>query len=215
MTITVVAICTAAAVPFRGDEQSAIAKQPVSGKVAITSLGLAGDEQADLVHHGGPDMALHHYPRDHHEYWRGELGNHRLLAEPGAFGSNLSTLGLTEDQVLLGDRFRFGTALLEACQPRQPCWKIEHRFGEKAMVKRIMATGRCGWFYRVIKEGEAEAGDELVKVSEGLPEWSMARLFGGIWGTSTPVDTDLLHEISRLPLLAGKLRNKLIAKLDV
>ncbi len=213
--IVVDAICVANAVPFRGDEQSAIAKQPVTGKVEVTALGLAGDQQADLVHHGGPDMALHHYPRDHHDYWRGELGDHPLLDEPGAFGSNLSTAGLTEEQVLLGDRFRLGSALLEACQPRQPCWKIEHRFGEKAMVKRIMATGRCGWFYRVIEEGEAKAGDALEKVSEGLPEWSMARLFGGIWGTSTPVDTDLLREISELPLLADKLRYKLVAKLDV
>lgn len=213
--IVVDAICVANAVSFRGDEQSAIAKQPVTGTVAVTALGLAGDEQADLVHHGGPDMALHHYPRDHHDYWRGELGDHALLQEPGAFGSNLSTTGLTEAQVLLGDRFRLGTALLEACQPRQPCWKIEHRFGEKAMVKRIMATGHCGWFYRVIEEGHAEAGDALEKVSEGLLEWPMARLFGGIWGTSTPVDTDLLREISRLPLLAEKLRNKLIAKFDV
>lgn len=213
--IIVDAICTGTARPFRGDEQSAIAKQVVSGKVRITTLGLSGDEQADPVHHGGPDMALHHYPRDHHEYWRGELGDHPLLDEPGAFGTNLSTVGLTEEAVLLGDRFRLGSALLEACQPRQPCWKIEHRFGEKAMVKRIMATDRCGWFYRVIEEGEAEAGDQLAKVSEGMPGWSMQRLFGGIWGTSTPVDTDLLREISQLPLLAEKLRFKLVAKLTV
>ncbi|TIX50369.1 MOSC domain-containing protein [Alteraurantiacibacter aquimixticola] len=212
MIVAVNAICAAAAVPFRGEEKSAIAKQPLSGKVRITTLGLAGDEQADLVHHGGPDMAVHHYPRDHHDYWRSELGDHPLLAEPGAFGSNLFTIGITEEDVLLGDRFRLGSALLEACQPRQPCWKIEHRFGEKAMVKRILRTGRCGWFYRVIEEGEAEAGDRLEKVADGLAGWSMARIFNAIWGTTHKSDPELLKEIAELPLLAEKLRAKLVVR---
>lgn len=208
----VLALCAGSSVPFRGDEQSAIAKQPLSGKVTITRLGLAGDEQADPVHHGGPDMALHHYPLDHHAYWRGQLGDHPLLALPGAFGTNLSVLGLTEGDVFLGDRFRLGTALVEACQPRQPCWKIEHRFGEKKMVKRIMATGRCGWFYRVIEEGTCQAGDQLEKVGQGLADWSMARIFGAIWGTAAPADPALLHELARLDLLAEKLRGKLAQK---
>lgn len=209
MNHTVRVLCAASAVPFRGEEKSAIAKQPLSGTVRITALGLVGDEQADPVHHGGPDMALHHYPLDHHAYWRGELGDHPLLDVPGAFGTNLSVLGLSEADVLLGDRFRLGSALIEACQPRQPCWKIEHRFGEKRMVKRIMATTRSGWFYRVLEEGTAQAGDVLELVERGSPDWSMQRIFEGIWGTSTKPDPELLRQIAALPGLPAKLRGKL------
>lgn len=210
--IPVIAICAGNAVPFRGKEQSAIAKQPVAGRVAISVAGVASDIQADLHHHGGPDMAVHHYPLDHHAFWRAELGDKALLDEPGSFGSNLATLGLVETEVMLGDRFRLGTSLLEACQPRQPCWKIEHRFGHKGMVKTIMRTARCGWFYRVIEPGEAQAGDSLVLVDRGLADWSMARLFEAIWGTSTPPDTELLREVITLGPLADKLREQLKEK---
>jgi len=210
---TLLAICAGSAVPFRGDEASAIAKQPLQGKVAITSAGVAGDVQADLKHHGGPDMAVHHYPLDHHAAWREELGDHPLLDQPGAFGSNLSVPGLTESEVLLGDRFRLGTVLLEACQPRQPCWKIEHRFGTKGMVTRIMRTGRCGWFYRVVEAGEAEAGDNLALVERGLADWPMARVFEAIWGTSTQPDAELLRDVTTLSPLADKLRGQLLEKI--
>lgn len=208
MSWQVEAICAGRAADFRDGEQSAIAKQPLEGVVRFETLGIVGDQQADLVHHGGPDMAVHHYPLDHHDYWREELRDKTLLALPGAFGSNLALRGLTEGDVALGAQFKLGSALLEACQPRQPCWKIEHRFGEKAMVKRILSTGRCGWFYRVIEEGEAQAGDRLEQVSDGLTDWPMARIFSAIWGTATPRDHGLLAEIATLSPLADKLRSK-------
>lgn len=211
MTKTLIAICAGRSAAFRGAERSAIAKQPLVGKVRIAATGVAGDEQVDLKHHGGPDMAVHHYPLDHHDAWREEIGDHPMLDQPGSFGSNLAMTGLMEDQVLLGDRFRLGSALLEVCQPRQPCWKIEHRFGAKGMVKRIMRTGRCGWFYRVIEAGEAEAGDSFTLVEPGLADWSMARIFEAIWGSNTPQDQELLREIAGLGPLAPKLRTKLEA----
>lgn len=208
-----IAICAGQQRPFRGRDKSAIAKQPLVGKVALTLSGVAGDEQADLKHHGGPDMAVHHYPLDHHVFWRDELGGNSLLDEPGAFGSNLGVTGLTEGDVLLGDRYRVGTALIEVCQPRQPCWKIEHRFGTKGMVKTIMRTGRCGWFYRVIEAGEAAAGDAMVLEQPGLPGWTMARVFEAIWGSGTAWDHGLIAEIAMLPPLADKLRAQLRAKI--
>ncbi len=209
----VLAICTGQAQPFRGRGRSAIAKLPLAGKVQITFAGVAGDQQADRAHHGGPDMAIHHYPLDHHAFWRAELGDLPLLDQPGAFGSNLAVAGLAEGDVLLGDRFRLGSALIEACQPRQPCWKIEHRIGAKGMVKTIMQTGRCGWFYRVIEPGEAAAGDTLGLEQRGLAGWSMARLFEAIWGTNTPWDACLVGEIVALPHLAEKLRGQLAEKI--
>ena len=208
------ALCGGRKAHFRGDSLSAIAKLAKPGPLAISRAGLDGDEQADPVHHGGPDMALHHYPLDHHAFWENELGGHELLDNPGAFGSNIAVRGLLESDVLLGNRYRLGTALVEACQPRQPCWKIEHRFGARGMVSAILASGRCGWFYRVLEEGEAQAGDSLELVEEGLPGWSMARIFEALWGTSEPTDHALLREVAALPLLADKLRGKIVRRLD-
>ncbi|WP_137679523.1 MOSC domain-containing protein [Aurantiacibacter suaedae] len=214
MSWSVEALCAGRKQSFRGNSLSAIAKLVIDGPVAITRVGLAGDEQADPVHHGGPDMAVHLYPRDHHAFWRDEIGDHERLDNPGAFGSNLAVRGICEGDVLLGSRYRLGSALIEACQPRQPCWKIEHRFGTSGMVKAILASGRCGWFYRVIEEGTAQAGDTLELEQEGLPGWTMARLFEALWGTSEPTDPDLLREIAQLPPLADKLRGKIMARLD-
>jgi len=209
----VTALMTGQKVDFGRGEQSAIAKQLVAGKIDVGREALGDDQQADRVHHGGPDMALHHYPVDHHSFWREIIGDHALLQEPGAFGSNIATTGLLEDDAWLGDRFRLGTALIEACQPRQPCWKIEHRFGQKGMVAKILGSGRCGWFYRVIEEGEAETGDLLERVSRGDPVWSMRAMFDALWGTSTPQDKGMLAQLASHELLPEKLRAKTLTRL--
>ena len=164
---------------FRGsDEPSAIGKRPRSGFLRIHRLGLEGDEQADLTVHGGPDKALHHYPHDHYAFWRGQIGDHSLLAQRGAFGENISTTGLTEDAVCIGDRWRLGTALVEVSQGRQPCWKLDHRFGG-ASVNAAMVRGRCpGWYYRVIEEGLAQTGEAMILEERRWPQWTIARVFG-------------------------------------
>jgi MOSC domain-containing protein YiiM len=174
---TIEAVCTGTARSFNGAELSAIAKRPREGAVQVLTEGLAPDEQADRRVHGGPEMALHLYPLDHHAWWRDRIGDHPALGEPGGFGSNLAVSGLTEEMVHIGDRFRLGTALIEVSQPRQPCWKIEHRFGHKGMVAAIVQTGRSGWYFRVIETGEVAAGDSLERVAIGAADWSVARVF--------------------------------------
>lgn len=204
------AICTGTARPFNGAELSAIMKRPREGAVQVLREGLAPDEQADRRVHGGPDMALHLYPLDHHDWWRGEIGDHPALTEPGCFGSNLAVSGLTEDMVHIGDRFMLGTALIEVSQPRQPCWKIEHRFGAKGMVTRIVETERCGWYFRVIETGEVAAGDSLERIAIGAPGWSVARAFAAlVAGKGTPSD---YAELAALPALSPKLREKAAQK---
>ncbi len=211
MKFEVNAICAGRAANFRGEETSAIAKQPVAGPVQIGTEGLEVDEQADRSVHGGPEMAVHLYPSDHHAFWREQIGQHTLLSEPGAFGSNLAVSGLTEAQVHIGDQFRFGSALLEVNQPRQPCWKIEHRFGVKKMVAAIIASGRCGWYFRVLEEGTAQAGDTLERVSLGASDWSVEQVFKAIIaGKGTQ---DELRELSLLESLSPKVRAKAAAKL--
>lgn len=155
---------------------SAIAKQPVAGPWRITRTGLLGDEQGDLQNHGGTEKAIHHYPFDHYAAWRSEIGDHPLLASPGAFGENLSTTGWTEAMVHLGDVIGFGTALLQVCQGRQPCWKLDARFEREAIAYRTQMSGRTGWYYRVLEEGVAEEGASLTLVARPQPEWPLARL---------------------------------------
>lgn len=211
----VTALCTGTARPFNGAETSAIAKFPREGLVQILESGLAPDEQADKSVHGGPEMALHLYPLDHHDFWRGELGARELLDEPGAFGSNLAVGGLREDDVHIGDRFRLGSqstgALIEVSQPRQPCWKIEHRFGQKGMVARIIATGRCGWYFRVLEIGDAQAGDMLERVAIGDSRWSVARVFRAL--VAGKASGEELAELAALESLAPKLRERARARM--
>lgn len=214
MIHTVEAVCTGTARPFNGAELSAFAKRPREGAVQVLTDGLAPDEQADRRVHGGPEMALHLYPLDHHAFWREQLGDHPLLAEPGAFGSNLAVSSLTEEMVHIGDRFRLGPkttgALIEISQPRQPCWKIEHRFGAKGMVASIIQTGRCGWYFRVIEPGEVAAGDALERVALGATEWSVARAFRALAaGKATKAEYAVL---AALAPLSPKLRQRAAEK---
>lgn len=207
---TITAVCTGTARPFNGAETSAIVKRPRDGAVQVLAEGLAPDEQADRSVHGGPEMALHLYPLDHHAWWREQIGDHPALDEPGGFGSNLAVSGLTEDMVHIGDRFRLGSALIEVSQPRQPCWKIEHRFGAKGMVAGIIKSGRCGWYFRVLEIGEVAAGDSLERVASGAPEWSVARVFRSlVAGKATP---DELAALAELAPLSPKLRARAAVK---
>ncbi|WP_293700033.1 MULTISPECIES: MOSC domain-containing protein [unclassified Sphingopyxis] len=188
---------------FRGEnEPSAIGKQPVEHAVAVGALGLAGDEQADRAVHGGIDKAIHHYPADHYAGWRQQLGDVPLLDTPGAFGENISTTGLDESNVFLGDRFRLGTALVEVSQARQPCWKLDHRFGTKGVMAQVVKTRRTGWYYRVLEPGQVRAGDTLELVERPYPDWPLASLFGLLFGGEAkdrPADLRALRDV---PVLA-------------
>lgn len=211
LVCTIEAVCTGTARPFNGAEPSAIAKRPREGRVQILSDGLAPDEQADKRHHGGPEMAVHLYPLDHHDFWREAIGAHDLLSQPGAFGSNLAVHGIGEHDVHIGDRFRLGSAVVEISQPRKPCWKIEHAFGHKGMVARIVKTARCGWYFRVIAPGDVAAGDMLERIALGETDWSVARAFAAIHaGKAT---SEELAQLAHLPALAPELRERAASKL--
>lgn len=207
---TIEAVCAGTARPFNGAELSAIAKYPREDRVQVLPHGLAPDEQADKRHHGGPDMAVHLYPLDHHAWWEGQIGAHDLLREPGAFGSNLAVSGITEEMVHIGDRFRVGTATLEISQPRKPCWKIEHRFGQSGMVGQIVKSARCGWYFRVIETGEVAAGDTFERVSLGDTRWNLALTFLALH--SGKASREELNELAALPTLSAEMRERAAAK---
>ena len=125
--------------------RTGIFKVPVSGLIPIRRLNLDGDAQADLTVHGGPDKAVYAYAVEHYSFWKRELPNHEL--KWGAFGENLSTEGLLENEVCVGDEFRIGTARLRVTQPRMPCYKLGIRFGDMRMVKRFLLSQRSGFIF--------------------------------------------------------------------
>ena len=192
--------------PGRGD--SAIAKRAVTGSRRVGLLGIEGDAQADLTVHGGRDKAIHHYPRDHYAGWASALGPTPLLGAPGAFGENISTTGMTEETVCLGDRYRMGSALVEVAQGRQPCWKQTHYLGVPKLVALMVASGRTGWYYRVIEEGAVAAGDALVLEDRPCPEWPVARLFGLLIGGKHRGEAEALAALRSHPLLAEEWRRR-------
>ncbi len=147
-------------------------KAPVAGGLAVGVLGIAGDGQGDTVHHGGPDKAINVYPVEHHAAWAAELG---IAPGPGDFGENLSTRGLCEEDVCIGDIFQIGDLRLQVTQPRQPCWKLSRRWRIKDMAARMERNGRTGWYFRVLEPGMIAAGNALVLIERPAPAWTIAR----------------------------------------
>lgn len=197
----ILAVCTGQAVAYARGTRSGIDKQPRTGKVHCSTLGLAGDEQGDLRVHGGPDKAVHHYPSEHYAVWRAGLGAHPLLDAPAAFGENLHTSGLTEADVCLGDRFRVGDALLEVSQARQPCWKLNERFGVPGMAAQVQRTGRTGWYYRVLEAGGIWGGAVMLLEARPYPLWPLSRLLDVLYRPS--LDAAELRAAQALPLPAN------------
>lgn len=188
------------AVPYtRPGNHSAIAKQPLEGPVQVGPEGLEGDEQGDRKVHGGLYKAVHHYPYEHYRRWQEQLGALLLLEQPGAFGENISTCGLSEADLCLGDVLRCGETLLEVVQTRQPCWKLNDRFGIPDMALRVQQTGMTGWYYRVLEPGELEAGQMLNLEHRPFPRWPLSRVLEVLYQRT--LDQTALLELSELPLV--------------
>jgi MOSC domain-containing protein YiiM len=141
---------------------SAIGKAPVSGRVRVAGVNVAGDDQADRRVHGGPDKAVYVYAAEDAAWWAQELERPIL---PGAFGENLTLEGVEVTGSVVGERWRIGSVELEVCQPRVPCAKLGLRFGDPLMVRRFAEASRPGAYLRIVREGELEAGDAVELLS--------------------------------------------------
>lgn len=136
-----------------------IFKEPVAGRIAVRKLNLDGDRQADLSAHGGPNKAVYGYPSEHYPFWKKELDRNDLSW--AGFGENLTTEGLSEETLCIGDRLRIGSALLVVTQPRIPCFKLAIRIGRDDILKRFLTSGRSGFYFAVMEEGNLAAGDQI------------------------------------------------------
>lgn len=180
---------------------TSIFKTPVQTRISLHRHNLEGDRQSDLRVHGGPYKAVYAYSSEHYGYWAAELPGMDLPF--GVFGENLTTAGLTEDVVYIGDEFRIGTAIVRVTQPRMPCFKLALRFGRSDIVKRFWNSGYAGVYFGVVEEGELAAGDEIVKTGAVADEdrvtiADVVKLYKG-----ETYDAQLLERVLRSPLYGG------------
>lgn len=183
-----------------------IFKQPLDRPVAVTRFGLAGDAQGDTRRHGGPEKAVHHYPFEHYRTWIGEVpGLAEALGRVGAFGENISTVGMTEADVCVGDVYRLGTAVVEVSQGRQPCWRLNERFGLATMARHVQDAGRTGWYYRVREEGRVGAGDGITLLDRPAGDWSLSRILSVFYRGA--LDVEALRQIAALDRLSASWRD--------
>lgn len=197
-------------VEWRGQSvRTSIWKTPVSGPVRVGRLNLRGDEQSDLSVHGGPEKAVYAYPSEHYEYWRRELPGIELPW--GAFGENLTTEGLLEEQLNIGDRIRIGTVGLVVTQPRMPCYKLGVRFDRDDMVKRFLASGRSGFYLAVLEEGEVAGGDPIELTARDEHHVTVAAIVA-LYAHDAD-DQDLLRRAVELPALPQSWRDHLRKRL--
>jgi MOSC domain-containing protein YiiM len=190
---------------------TSIFKEPAPpGPVAVRRHNLAGDEQSDLSVHGGPAKAVYAYPSEHYAWWREQLPGVELPW--GAFGENLTTEGLLEDELCIGDRLRIGSAELQVTQPRVPCFKLGIRFGMPEMVKRFLRSGRSGFYLAVVGEGEIAPGDPIEVIPEAprtITVAEVARLYREDGGR----DPEPLRRAIAAPALPEEWREGLRARL--
>jgi len=176
---------------------TSIYKSPVSGRIRVTALNVEGDRQSDLSVHGGVDKAVYAYPSEHYEFWRNELPG---MALPwGAFGENLTTLGLDESNMHIGDMLRIGTAEFSISQPRLPCFKLGIRFGRPDILKRFLQSGRTGFYLKVVREGDIEAGDPITVLARNEHAITVSDIVGLY--TTQKSNQALLRRVTELPAL--------------
>lgn len=163
--------------PINGKPVSTgIYKQAVTGSVHVHKLGLAGDGQADLTVHGGIHQAVYAYPSEHYSYWENYLG--ALPLPPGTFGENLTTSGLLETDVCIGDVYQTGDLVLQVTSPRIPCFKLGHKLSRPDILKVFLRSGRCGFYFKVLAEGSVSRGARVEVISKDPGRVSVRELLG-------------------------------------
>src|SRR6187200_2829155 len=153
---------------------TAIWKDPVHGPCHVGRLNIDGDGQGDLAGHGGEQRAVFVYQLDSYRYWERELGRSDFVH--GQFGENFTVDGLGDDAVCIGDRYRIGTAVFEVTQPRVTCYRVGIRMNDPRIPALLVSHHRPGFYFRVLQEGDVQAGDEILKLASGPEQMTVAEV---------------------------------------
>ena len=186
--------------------KTGIFKKTTEGPIEVRQLGLEGDQQANKNLHGGVYKAICVYPSEHYELWKEELGNPDLSF--GDFGENLTTIGLLEDDIYLGDRLRIGSVEVIVTQPREPCVTLDARMGTKNLSSRIRKSGRSGFYFSVEKEGFIKNGDSIKNISKDKNRVSISD-FNQIINREPEIE-DIIERASRIDVLPPKLKKQFL-----
>ena len=184
-----------------GKPPSAIAKFPTAGPQHLIETGFISDEQADLRVHGGADKAVHHYPAEHYTFWQSKRFPSSFAFQPGGFGENVSCAGLREVDVCLGDIFELGSAIVQISQGRQPCWKLNKHTRVDEMAMLMQQSGKTGWYYRVLQQGQVQTGDPIKLVERLHESWDMRRLISARFDKN--ISREEAKELSEIEELAS------------
>jgi MOSC domain-containing protein YiiM len=190
--------------------ETGIFKDPVAGPVKLSKLNLAGDRQADLAVHGGVAKAVYGYASEHYEYWKKELPT--VAFTWGEFGENLTTVGLNEDDLFIGDQLKIGSAILMVTQPRLPCYKLTIKFNRDDMIKRFLVSERSGFYFSVVEEGEISPHSPIEFVSRA-PERISVKDINRLYFSKHP-DRELLLRAANLSALPLSWRDDLLFKAE-
>lgn len=192
----------------RGEWQTSFGKRPVDGPVWVGAEDLAGNQQADTSVHGGSERAVLFYALRNYEYWSELLSIPHTDAVARGFAENLTVEGIDEASVFIGDHLKIGDAIVEVGQPRSPCWKISEFWGVPDLTKRVLQTGKTGWFARVIAEGHVRAGDAVEVVQRNAHDVSVldVNLLAFAMDTRRPVDRGVLERAAACVALAPNWR---------
>lgn len=194
--------------------ETGIFKDPVAGRIVLRATNLEGDRQADLSVHGGPNKAVYAYPMEHYALWRAELREAALASKlsPGAFGENFTTEGLPETDACIGDRYGIGSAIVKVTTPRLPCFKLAAQFERDSIIEEFARTGRCGFYFAVLQEGEVGAGDEFKRLGREDPTLTVAEANALYLGRSPNRAT--LERSLHVTSLPGSWRERFRARLQ-
>lgn len=191
--------------------ETAIDKSAITGTIKLSMQGLDGDQCADQQHHGGTERALHQYPIEHYAYWREKYGTTLDWQAPG-MGENLSSKGMTEDTVCLGDRYQWGEAIIEVSQPRSPCYKLNKRWGIDDFSGVVQHTSRCGWLYRVIQPGIVSVSEPLKLIEQAPHAMTLRSVCDLFFGD--PLNKEGLSALSRQDKLSASWMSKVVKRLE-
>ncbi|MGF1691743.1 MOSC domain-containing protein [Photobacterium kagoshimensis] len=190
--------------------ESALDKQQAVERLFLSEIGLQGDECGDPKHHGGVERALHQYPAEHYTYWQTQYPDRGWQA-PG-MGENISTLGMTEDTVCVGDRYQWGEAIIEVSQPRSPCYKLNVRWNAEGVSEQMQQLSYCGWLYRVIQTGYVSHDDDLVLLSRDESALTIKQV--GDYFFNDPLNKEGLAQIIGCQKLTQKWRDTAEKRLE-